>query len=67
MSSFGDFIALSDPCDVATARIISREVSDGIIAPGYSDQALELLKKKKAGKYTVLQVCDYFYSIRCAC
>lgn len=56
MSSFGDFIALSDPCDVATARIISREVSDGIIAPGYSEQALDLLKKKKAGKYTVLQV-----------
>lgn len=59
MSSFGDFIALSDPCDVATARIISREVSDGIIAPGYSDQALDLLKKKKSGKYTVLQVRDF--------
>ncbi|GJJ11451.1 Bifunctional purine biosynthesis protein ade10 [Clathrus columnatus] len=56
MSSFGDFIALSDPCDVATARIISREVSDGIIAPGYSKEALDLLKKKKAGKYTVLQM-----------
>lgn len=56
MSSFGDFIALSDPCDVATARIISREVSDGIIAPGYSKDALELLTKKKGGKYTVLQV-----------
>lgn len=56
MSSFGDFIALSDPCDLATARIISREVSDGIIAPGYSSDALELLKKKKSGKYTVLHV-----------
>lgn len=58
MSSFGDFIALSDPCDLATARIISREVSDGIIAPGYSEEALELLEKKKSGKYTVLQVCS---------
>ena len=56
MSSFGDFIALSAPCDVATAKIISREVSDGIIAPGYSDAALEILRKKKAGKYCVLQV-----------
>jgi len=56
MSSFGDFIALSAPCDVATARIISREVSDGVIAPGYSKEALELLKKKKAGKYCVLQM-----------
>jgi len=56
MSSFGDFIALSDPCDVATARIISREVSDGIIAPGYSEEALELLQNKKGGKYTVLQM-----------
>ncbi len=58
MSSFGDFIALSAPCDVATAKIISREVSDGIIAPGYLDEALEILKKKKAGKYCVLQVGD---------
>ena len=56
MSSFGDFIALSAPCDLATARIISREVSDGIIAPGYSPEALEVLKKKKGGKYCVLQV-----------
>ena len=56
MSSFGDFIALSAPCDGATAKIISREVSDGIIAPGYSDAALEILRKKKAGKYCVLQV-----------
>lgn len=56
MSSFGDFIALSAPCDLATARIISREVSDGIIAPGYSPEALDVLKKKKGGKYCVLQV-----------
>lgn len=56
MSSFGDFIALSAPCDLATARIISREVSDGIIAPGYSTEALDVLAKKKGGKYCVLQV-----------
>lgn len=57
MSSFGDFVALSDVCDAVTARIISREVSDGIVAPGYSPEALELLKKKKGGNYCVLQVC----------
>jgi phosphoribosylaminoimidazolecarboxamide formyltransferase / IMP cyclohydrolase len=56
MSSFGDFIALSRPCDLATARIISREVSDGIIAPGYAPNALEVLMKKKGGKYCVLEV-----------
>jgi phosphoribosylaminoimidazolecarboxamide formyltransferase/IMP cyclohydrolase len=56
MSSFGDFIALSAPCDLATAKIISREVSDGVIAPGYEDAALEVLKKKKGGKYCVLEV-----------
>lgn len=56
MSSFGDFVALSDPCDAPTARIISREVSDGIIAPGYTPEALELLKKKKGGSYCVLQI-----------
>ncbi|TFK68729.1 AICARFT/IMPCHase bienzyme [Pluteus cervinus] len=56
MSSFGDFIALSDPCDLATARIISREVSDGIIAPGYTPEALDVLSKKKAGKYCVLEI-----------
>lgn len=56
MSSFGDFIALSHTCDVPTAKIISREVSDGIIAPGYEPEALEILRKKKAGKYCVLQV-----------
>lgn len=56
MSSFGDFIALSDVVDVATASIISKEVSDGVIAPGYDDAALEILKKKKGGKYLVLQM-----------
>ncbi|GKV58047.1 bifunctional purine biosynthesis protein ade10 [Collybia sordida] len=56
MSSFGDFIALSAPCDLATARIISREVSDGVIAPGYTPEALDVLAKKKAGKYCVLQI-----------
>ncbi|KKY29043.1 putative phosphoribosylaminoimidazolecarboxamide formyltransferase imp cyclohydrolase [Phaeomoniella chlamydospora] len=56
MSSFGDVIALSDRCDVPTAKIISREVSDGIIAPGYEPQALEILKKKKGGKYLVLEI-----------
>ncbi|KAH9000175.1 AICARFT/IMPCHase bienzyme [Lactarius akahatsu] len=56
MSSYGDFIALSAPCDLATARIISREVSDGVIAPGYSPEALEILGKKKGGKYCVLQI-----------
>lgn len=58
MSSFGDFIALSAPCDLATARIISREVSDGVIAPGYSPEAFDVLAKKKGGKYCVLQVCS---------
>ncbi|KAJ0178903.1 hypothetical protein K1T71_005678 [Dendrolimus kikuchii] len=56
MSSFGDFVALSDTCDIITAKIISREVSDGIIAPGYTPEALEVLKKKKGGSYCVLQM-----------
>ncbi|KIM88150.1 hypothetical protein PILCRDRAFT_814063 [Piloderma croceum F 1598] len=56
MSSFGDFIGLSAPCDLATAKIVSREVSDGIIAPGYSKEALDVLSKKKGGKYCVLQI-----------
>lgn len=56
MSSFGDFIALSDPVDVPTARVISREVSDGVIAPGYEPAALEILRGKKGGKYAVVQV-----------
>ncbi|KAI3328934.1 AICARFT/IMPCHase bienzyme [Xylariaceae sp. AK1471] len=56
MSSFGDVIALSDVVDVPTASIISKEVSDGVVAPGYEDAALEILKKKKGGKYLVLQM-----------
>jgi phosphoribosylaminoimidazolecarboxamide formyltransferase / IMP cyclohydrolase len=56
MSSFGDFIALSDTVDVATAKLISREVSDGVIAPAYEPEALEILKKKKQGKYGVIQI-----------
>ncbi|KAJ2862502.1 bifunctional phosphoribosylaminoimidazolecarboxamide formyltransferase/IMP cyclohydrolase [Coemansia aciculifera] len=56
MSSFGDWAALSDVCDVATARLISKEVSDGVIAPGYEPEALEILRKKKGGKYCVLQM-----------
>lgn len=60
MSSFGDVIALSDTVDVQTAKIISREVSDGVIAPGYSDEALEILKKKKGGKYLVLQMDEAY-------
>lgn len=60
MSSFGDFIALSDPCDVATARIIKREVSDGVIAPAYEAEALEILKQKKKGNYAVIEM-DPFY------
>ena len=51
MSSFGDFIALSDVCDVSTAKIIKREVSDGVIAPGYEPEALAILKEKKNGNY----------------
>ncbi len=56
MSSFGDFISLSDVCDVDTARLIKREVSDGIIAPGYEPEALEILKSKKKGAYNVIQI-----------
>jgi len=56
MSSFGDWIALSEKVDVATAKLISKEVSDGVIAPGYDAAAFEILKKKKGGKYTVLQI-----------
>lgn len=56
MSSFGDFISLSDVCDVDTARLIKREVSDGVIAPGYEPEALELLKQKKKGNYNVIQI-----------
>ncbi len=56
MSSFGDFIALSDTCDKATALLIKKEVSDGIIAPSYSDEALEILKAKKKGNYCIIQI-----------
>ena len=56
MSSFGDFIALSDECDEDTARLIKREVSDGVIAPGYSEAALNLLKQKKNGNYNIIQI-----------
>lgn len=56
MSSFGDFIALSDICDVSTANIIKREVSDGVIAPGYEPEALEILKAKKRGTYNIIQI-----------
>ena len=56
MSSFGDFIALSDVCDKTTASIIKREVSDGIIAPGYTDEALEILKSKRKGSYNIIKI-----------
>ena len=56
MSSFGDFISLSDVCDADTAKLVKREVSDGIVAPGYTDEALEILKAKKNGNYCVIQI-----------
>lgn len=56
MSSFGDFISLSDVCDAATAKIIKREVSDGVIAPGYEPEALEILKQKKKGNYNIIEI-----------
>ena len=56
MSSFGDFISLSDVCDVDTAKLIKREVSDGVIAPGYEPEALEMLKEKKKGNYNAIQI-----------
>ncbi len=61
MSSYGDFIALSDVCDEATATVVKREVSDGIIAPGYTDKALEILREKRKGTYNVIQI-DPSYS-----
>ena len=60
MSSFGDFISLSDICDAPTAKMIAREVSDGVIAPGYTDEALEILKKKKKGGYNVIQIDENY-------
>ena len=60
MSSFGDFIALSDVCDADTARLIKREVSDGVIAPGYTDEAMELLLAKKKGNYNIFQIDENY-------
>ena len=60
MSSFGDWIALSDKCDVVTAKLIAREVSDGIIAPDYDDEALEILKKKKKGNYNIVKIDENY-------
>lgn len=60
MSSFGDWIALSDKCDAVTARLIAREVSDGIIAPGYSDEALEILKSKRKGNYNIVKIDENY-------
>ena len=60
MSSYGDFVALSDKCDVCTAKMLQREVSDGIIAPDYDDEALEILKSKKKGNYAVIQIDESY-------
>ncbi|MBQ3798397.1 MAG: phosphoribosylaminoimidazolecarboxamide formyltransferase [Butyrivibrio sp.] len=60
MSSFGDFISLSDVCDADTAKLVKREVSDGIIAPGYTDEALEILKAKKGGNYAVIKIDENY-------
>ena len=60
MSSFGDFISLSDVCDADTARLIKREVSDGVIAPGYTDEALEILKGKKNGNYNIIKIDENY-------
>ncbi|MGN1134445.1 MAG: phosphoribosylaminoimidazolecarboxamide formyltransferase [Oscillospiraceae bacterium] len=60
MSSYGDFIALSDVCDACTATMIKREVSDGIIAPGYTDEALEILKSKRKGTYNIIQIDENY-------
>ena len=60
MSSYGDWIALSDECDKTTAMIISREVSDGVIAPGYSDEALEILKAKRKGTYNIIKIDENY-------
>ncbi len=60
MSSFGDFIALSDVCDLTTALLIKREISDGIIAPGYTNEALEVLKTKKKGNYNIIKIDENY-------
>ena len=64
MSSFGDFISLSDVCDADTARLIKREVSDGVIAPGYTDEALEILKAKKNGNYNIIKIDENYTPAR---
>ena len=64
MSSFGDFISLSDVCDKDTALLIKREVSDGVIAPGYTEEALEILKQKKKGNYNVIRSMRTLYRLR---
>ncbi len=65
MSSFGDWIALSDECDATTAKLVAREVSDGIIAPGYSDEALEILKGKRNGNYNIVKIdVDYVPAVQ---
>lgn len=61
MSSYGDFIALSDECDACTAKMIQREVSDGIIAPGYTDEALEILKSKRKGTYNIIKIDENYF------
>lgn len=63
MSSYGDFIALSEVCDVPTAKIIQREVSDGVIAPGYTDEALEILKSKRKGTYNIVQIDEKYQPV----
>ena len=60
MSSYGDFIALSDECDACTAKMIQREVSDGVIAPGYTDEALEILKSKRKGTYNIIKIDESY-------
>ncbi|MGN0665731.1 MAG: phosphoribosylaminoimidazolecarboxamide formyltransferase [Huintestinicola sp.] len=60
MSSYGDFIALSDECDACTAKMIHREVSDGVIAPGYTDEALEILKSKRKGTYNIIKIDESY-------
>ena len=65
MSSFGDWIALSDECDATTAKLVAREVSDGIIAPGYSEEALEILKGKRNGNYNIVKIdADYVPAVQ---
>ena len=65
MSSFGDWIALSDVCDATTATLIKREVSDGIIAPGYTDEALEILKSKRKGSYNIVKIDENYVPELC--